>query len=295
MRILARYVFYLAILISGSAAYGQSSNAGCTLVVKTAAIDGGLISYLEGGKGEPVLLLHGLFAQKEQWTEVACALANTGFDVIVPDLPGYGASTGFLVSDYPLESQVRILQHLMNGKQVGKFHIAGSSMGGTIAAMYAKQYPNQIKSLAFIGAPLGIISWSPQVKEAIFEGINPFIPANDRQFDLEMALLFYHPPQLDQAIKSSLLKEYRDNNRHYQQVWDIVNFYDRALNGESEITPRTLILWGKQDGIFNIAGLNPLKKRYLNSRAYVFPDAAHLLMLENPQKVIEIYGSFLRR
>ena len=151
MRILARYVFYLAILISGSAAYGQSSNAGCTLVVKTAAIDGGLISYLEGGKGEPVLLLHGLFAQKEQWTEVACALANTGFDVIVPDLPGYGASTGFLVSDYPLESQVRILQHLMNGKQVEKFHIAGSSMGALLRLCMQKNTPIKFSHSLLLG------------------------------------------------------------------------------------------------------------------------------------------------
>ena len=71
---------------------------------KTAAIDGGTISYLEGGKGEPILLLHGLFAQKEQWMEVGCALAIEGFDVIIPDLPGYGASSGYAISTYALES-----------------------------------------------------------------------------------------------------------------------------------------------------------------------------------------------
>jgi pimeloyl-ACP methyl ester carboxylesterase len=160
--------------------------------------------------------------------------------------------------------------------------------------MYAKQYPNQIQTLAFIGAPMGIISWSPQVKEAIFQGVNPFIPISDQQFDLEMALLFYHPPQVDQAIKSQLVKEYRDNNRHYQQVWDIVNFYDQALVGVPVATPRSLILWGKQDGIFNIAGFLPLKKRYLNSQTHEFPDSAHLLMLEDPQKVIALYGKFLK-
>ena len=295
MRFLAKYAICLAIIFFGSSVYSQSTNSNCPLVIKTAAIDGGVMSYLEGGKGESVLLLHGLFAQKEQWTEVACALANQGFAVIVPDLPGYGASTGYQVSDYPLESQVRILQQLMASKAVGRFHIAGSSMGGAISAMYAKQYPNQIKSLAFIGAPMGIISWSPQVKDAIFHGVNPFIPTSEQQFDAEMALLFYHPPIVDSAIKAQLLKEYRDNNHHYQQVWDIVNFYDRALDGVPVATPRTLILWGRQDGIFNIAGLTPLKRRYLNSQAYVFPDAAHLLMLEDPQTVIEMYGSFLKR
>jgi abhydrolase domain-containing protein 6 len=295
MRFLAKYILCLTILISASAANSQTPSASCPLVAKTASIAGGVMSYLQGGKGEAVLLLHGLFAQKEQWTEVGCALANQGFDVIIPDLPGYGASTGYLISDYPLESQVRILQQLMGSKQLAKFHIAGSSMGGAIAAMYANQYPKQIKSLAFIGAPMGIVSWSPQVKEAIFQGINPFIPINAKQFDLEMSLLFYRPPQVDQAIKSQLLKEYQDNNRHYQQVWDIVNFYDQVLEGAPVSSPRVLILWGRQDGIFNVAGFAPLKKRYTNSQTSIFPDAAHLLMLEDPQKVIAIYGQFLKR
>ena len=294
-RLLLKHFIFLALLVFGSSAYSQNSNPSCPLVAKTAAIDGGVLSYLEGGQGAPVLLLHGLFAQKEQWTEVACALANQGFDVIVPDLPGYGASTGYKVSDYPLESQVAILHQLMSSKVAGKFHIAGSSMGGAISGLYAKQYPSEILSLAFIGAPMGIISWSPQVRDAIFRGVNPFIPITDEQFDTEMSLLFYRPPQIEASIKSQLVREYRDNNRHYQQVWDIVNFYDRALDGLPTAAPKTLILWGQQDGIYNVAGLAALKKRYINSKAHSFPDAAHLLMLEDPQQVVKLYGDFLKR
>lgn len=294
MRFIIQYALCLILFISVSSAFGQSGNIACTPVDKKIAIDEGVIHYLEVGKGVPVLLLHGLFAQKEQWTEVACALANQGNQVIAPDLPGYGASSNYPVSVYPLESQVKKLHQFLGAIKMGSTHIAGSSMGGAIAAMYAMQYPNEIKSLAFIGAPLGVIGWSPQVKNAIFNGINPFIPINQDQFNLEMSLLFYQPPQIDSAVSASLIKEYVDNNRHYQQVWDIVNFYDAVLMGGSTYRGKTFILWGEQDGIFNVSGLPALKKRFPQASARSISKASHLLMLDQPQKVVDLYSHFLR-
>ncbi|HAT39658.1 alpha/beta fold hydrolase [Polynucleobacter necessarius] len=101
------------------------------------SVDSGVISYLDGGTGPSILLMHGLFAQKEQWLDVGCALASKGDQVIAPALPSYGASSGFSVSVYPLGSQVKVLHEFLTGLRLEQIHIAGSSMGGTIASMYA--------------------------------------------------------------------------------------------------------------------------------------------------------------
>ena len=294
MRIFPRLTFFFLFALFANPLFSQTQVASCPLLTKTVAVDGSAMSYLGGGHGESILLLHGLFAQKEQWLDVGCALASQGFEVLAPDLPGYGASSGYPVTVYALDSQVDTLHKFMLRLGKDNMHIAGSSMGGTIAALYAQKYPGQIKSLAFIGAPLGIIGWSPQVRKAIFEGVNPFIPINQKQFDLEMHLLFFKPPKIDEGIKAKLVQEYVENNRHYQQVWDIVNFYDRSLGSMEMNAPRTLILWGEQDGIFSIDGLPLIKEAFKNSQAMRFPDAAHLLMLEQPKKVVRVYGEFLR-
>ena len=294
MRFSPRLTFFFLFVLFANPLFSQTQVASCPLLTKTVAVDGSAMSYLGGGHGESILLLHGLFAQKEQWLDVGCALASQGFEVLAPDLPGYGASSGYPVTVYALDSQVDTLHKFMLRLGKDNMHIAGSSMGGTIAALYAQKYPGQIKSLAFIGAPLGIIGWSPQVRKAIFEGVNPFIPINQKQFDLEMHLLFFKPPKIDEGIKAKLVQEYVENNRHYQQVWDIVNFYDRSLGSMEMNTPRTLILWGEQDGIFSIDGLPLIKEVFKNSQAMRFPDAAHLLMLEQPKKVVRVYGEFLR-
>ena len=294
MRIFPRLTFFFLFALFANPLFSQTQVANCPLLTKTVAVDGSAMSYLVGGHGDSIVLLHGLFAQKEQWLDVGCALASQGFEVLAPDLPGYGASSGYPVTVYALDSQVDTLHKFMLRLGKDNMHIAGSSMGGTIAALYAQKYPGQIKSLAFIGAPLGIIGWSPQVRKAIFEGVNPFIPMNEKQFDLEMYLLFFKPPKIDAGIKAKLVQEYVENNRHYQQVWDIVNFYDRSLGSMEMNTPRTLILWGEQDGIFSIDGLPLIKEAFKNSQAMRFPDAAHLLMLEQPKKVVRVYGEFLR-
>lgn len=294
MTLIHRWIVGLAGVLCLSMAQGQSADTVCPLTTKSIAIDAGSISYLQGGQGPSILLLHGLFGQKEQWMDMACALANQGFSVIVPDLPGYGQSTAYPIAIYQLESQVTTLKHFMRSVSGKPFHIAGNSMGGAIAGLYANQYPQEIKSLAFIGAPLGIVAWSDRVRDSIYQGINPFIPTDQAQLDLEMDLLFAKPPVISDDIKTQLLQEYRNNNRHYQQVWNIVNFYGNTLNRLPNQSLPTFILWGEHDEIFSISGLPVLKKKFLHSQSHRLANAGHLVMLEQPVKIADLYRSFLK-
>ncbi len=294
MTLIIRWMIGLVSILILNLAQGQTTNTDCPLANKSVAIDTGSISYLQGGQGPTVLLLHGLFGQKEQWMDMGCAMANQGINVIIPDLAGYGQSKNYPITMYQLESQVTILQQFMKIVSRKPFHIAGNSMGGAIAGLYANQFPQEIQSLGFIGAPLGVITWSDQVREAIYQGINPFIPIDHAQLDLEMDLLFAKVPMIGDDVKTQLLRDYRSNNRHYQQVWDIVNFYGNSLNQIPNQLVPTFILWGVHDRIFSIAGLPTLKKKFPNSQSHPLTQAGHLVMLENPGKIVELYGSFLK-
>lgn len=290
-----KWTVVLVSVLCLNVAQAQPTDGTCPIKTQSIAIDQGSISYMQGGSGQTVLLLHGLFGQKEQWTEMACALLKQGFNVIVPDLPGYGQSSAYPITIYQLESQVATLARFMKVVSDKPFHIAGNSMGGAIAALYVNQFSQEVKSLAFIGAPLGVISWSDQVGNAIFRGINPFIPIDNAQLDLEMELLFAKPPVISEEIKAQLITEYRSNNRHYQQVWDIVNFYGNALNQLPKQTVRTFILWGERDGIFNVSGLKPLTKKFPHSQSHQLANSGHLVMLEQAMKITDLYASFLKK
>lgn len=285
------------LLVCGAIGYGHADAAdpqSCNIATHDVSLGDGTLYYNTAGTGPHVLLLHGLFAQKEQWNGVLCLLSTAGYTAIAPDLPGYGKSVNFSLADYKLENQVDLLRQLMDALGVSDFDVAGSSMGGAIAALYAQKYPRQVRTLAFIGAPLGIIDWGPQVKDAIYQGINPFIPIDVRQFDLEMSLLFVTPPAIPESVKEVLVKTYLDDNRRYQQIWNIVNLYDALLYSGPKIRDPTLIIWGKEDKIFAVEGADQLQRRVHRGKLVKLAGAGHLPLLENTDETADILIEFLK-
>ena len=62
------------------------------LHLREVEVDGHRLPYLEGGQGEPLLLLHGFGGNKDHWTMIAPHL-TPHFHVYAPDLPGFGDAT----------------------------------------------------------------------------------------------------------------------------------------------------------------------------------------------------------
>ncbi len=286
------------LVLSGSVGYAivncSTSASSCTIASLTAQVGNSTLSYSQVGDGRSILLLHGLFASKEQWNTIMCRLSEVGYQAIAPDLPGYGNSNGFILRDYALENQTTLLHELMEKLGIKSFDLAGSSMGGAIAWLYAQRYPNQVRSLAFIGSPLGIVDWANSVTEAIFQGINPFIPITKEQFALEISLLFFTPPTIPDSVIAEKVNDYITRNRDYQQVWDIINLYDDILCQGVPTQFPTFIIWGKEDKIYDISGANRLQECIVGARAIQLPKAGHLLLMENADEVAAKYVRFLQ-
>ncbi|AGA89914.1 putative hydrolase or acyltransferase of alpha/beta superfamily [Thioflavicoccus mobilis 8321] len=269
----------------------------CEVGAAQVELAGGTLHFSRTGHGPPVVLLHGLFAQKEQWHELACALSAAGFEVLAPDLPGFGGSEGFAITDYDFARQVALLDDLADALGFVRFDLAGNSMGGAIAALYAVRHPERVGRLAFIGAPLGWVDWGPDLRQAILEGVNPFIPVDRVQLVREMRLLFVRPPALPATVGERLIEDYRVHLDHYRRVWDIVGLFGRVLaDGTVDALAGTgpvLILWGEGDAIYPVAGAASLHARLPQSRLVVLPEAGHLPMLERPAETAAVLIDFL--
>jgi len=62
------------------------------LVQKEIQVDDHKIVYLEGGKGQTIVLLHGFGANKDNWTRFAKYLTGN-YHLVIPDIPGFGESS----------------------------------------------------------------------------------------------------------------------------------------------------------------------------------------------------------
>lgn len=293
-RLLVIIVLVVSVLVGSGWLNRATPASTCDIATRSTQIGSGTLSYNQAGTGQPILLLHGLFAEKEQWNGMMCELARAGYQAIAPDLPGYAKSTGFTVKDYALENQVALLHQFVEQLKIQSLDVAGSSMGGTIAALYSQLYPNQVRSLAFIGSPLGVTNWATSVRKSIIEGINPFIPITKEQFDLEISLLFVTPPTIPDEVKTEKVNDYVNRNRNYQQTWDIVNLYDDVLCQLPHSRVPTLAIWGQEDKIYDIRDVDRSHRCLPGSQIIQLPKAGHLLLIENAQEAASNYLGFLK-
>jgi pimeloyl-ACP methyl ester carboxylesterase len=230
---------------------------------------------------------------------VLCGLASAGFDAIAPDLPGFGRSTDFAVGVYDLRRQVRLLGQFADGLGLSTFDLGANSLGGAIAALYARGDPARVRRLAFVGPPLGIEPWGPEIRAAILRGINPFIPTDQTQLELEMRLLFVQPPKMPDNVREQLIRDYVARNQHYRQVWDIVNLFDDVLSGDADeplgIDVPALIVWGERDEIYSASAAPTLRQRLPGSQLVILPETGHLPMLERTAEtqrlLVEFFGA----
>ena len=110
--------------------------------------------YLHGGQGPVLIAVHGFGGDADNWLRISPALTRQ-FRVIVPDLPGFGQSSGQSTERstgneplaFDIESQVERLHAFVQALGVSPVVLVGNSMGGWISAAYAARYPGEIKGL----------------------------------------------------------------------------------------------------------------------------------------------------
>ena len=99
------------------------------------------------GIGPPLFILHGLYGASDNWVTIARTLSDS-FTVFLPDQRNHGQSPHSDIHDY--DSMSEDLFELTEELKIKKFFLAGHSMGGKVAANFAKKWPEKINSLVII-------------------------------------------------------------------------------------------------------------------------------------------------
>lgn len=113
-------------------------------------IDGIDIAYIRRGRGVPLVLLHGYPLDHSIWDEVAPLLADD-FDLIIPDLRGFGESD-LIEADQSIIDYASDIAGLLARLRIRKAFLAGHSMGGYVALAFVREYPDRVSGLAMISS-----------------------------------------------------------------------------------------------------------------------------------------------
>ncbi len=287
--------FFMPGTLFGIAQKNERKKAG--LVQKSVVVNGMNIQYLEGGSGDPLVLIHGFSANKDNWTRIAKFL-TPHFNVIAPDLPGFGESDKDPGGKYTIKDQAVFLKQFINEIGIKSFHIGGNSMGGNIAGQYAALYQEDLKSL-FLIAPGGVVSSKPSELAQIIkkEEPNPLIARNAGEYEKKLDFVFVKKPFIPSPIKGFLVKEAIKNQDINKKIFELIK--DANLNEPMEsllknIEVKTFILWGSADRVLHPSGAKILGSIMKNSTVTVLNGVGHVPMIESPEKTAKLYLEFLK-
>jgi pimeloyl-ACP methyl ester carboxylesterase len=121
-------------------------------------------AYVDSGRGQPLLLIHGVGMRLEAWAPQVAALGH-GHRVIAVDMPGHGESdllpSGALLPDF-----VAWFGKVIDDLDLAKVNVAGHSMGALISGGMAASYPDRVSRVCLLN---GVYRRSSQARAAVEE------------------------------------------------------------------------------------------------------------------------------
>lgn len=253
-----------------------------------------VVRVCDEGKGDAIVLLHGLSGSVEVWGGWARAMKDT-HRVIRLDLPGYGLSTPYKDRKYSLARDAQVVTKVLDRLGVGAFSIAGNSSGGHLAWSLAHKNP-RVKKLILI-SPIGLSPKPARVNRT---------PRWVRWFARHVTIRCLNEHEHRRAYGSRSRVERATAERYYDLARlpgardafvDRLNagVFDETLIARlQEITIPTLILWGAEDRWLDPDDACRFRNRMPNARLLVVAGRGHVMMEEAPEETARVAMQFLR-
>ena len=263
--------------------------------------DGSRAHYRDQGRmdGAPLVLLHGSNASLFTWEGWVAELGNE-FRVITLDLPGHGLTGRVVGDDYSAQGMARFLLAFADALGLESFVLGGNSMGGGIAARFARDYPERVTKLILVDAGGIPLPQQEQESPIVFKLMGQpvigdlLVYLTPRELVGDAVRNIYGDPG---KVSAELIDLYHHMNLHdgnriatkYR-----VQSYDTTLAETMDrIVQPTLILWGSEDRLTPLAMGYSFDAGIPNSRLHVFEGAGHIPMEEIPAESAAVARNFL--
>lgn len=264
------------------------------LVEKKLKIPGFEIAYLEGGSGEPLVLVHGIGANKDNFTRVSRWL-TPHYRVIAIDLPGFGDSSKPEQADYGIPAQVERLDEIMQALGLQRAHFGGSSMGGWIIGSYAAKYPDKAASLWLLGAAGADGGKRSEVRLAYDRGEYMLFSQKPEDFEKVMDFVMVQKPFIPGSVRHVLAEQAVANYTLHTRIFRnlIENWGEYSVNTRIKDLPvPALIVYGEGDRAVDPGDGLIWKQLLPNSQLEMMKGIGHLPMMEAPEVVALRYVQF---
>lgn len=273
------------------------------------------LHYVREGSGFPLFLIHGWPEYWRTWRKNIPVLSDS-FDVIVPDLAGFGKSEKPDVSaneGYGVRDHVADLTALAEELSINEFGFVSHDLGAYIGQRIARKRPEQVRGLFFFDCPYPGIGkrWrDPEhIEEIWYQSFNQqpwaadLVGANRTTCRIYIEHFLTHWAGDSEAFNEADREAWVDTFSEPGNLQGGFNWYVAAAEDRKRLmregTPSmdpvevsTRILWGELDPILKAEWADRLDEYFVDYQLDTVPDAGHFVHYERPDLANEAIESF---
>ncbi len=234
-------------------------------------IEEGGFQYVEGGEGEPIVILHGLFGALSNFDAVYNHFVKK-YRVIIPVMPLYDMT----VLNTNVKSLSKFLKKFLDHKGLEKVNLLGNSLGGHVALVFSKANPDYVNSMVLTG--------SSGLYENAFGGSFP--RRGDKEYiRKKVEITFYDPETATEELVDKCFEIINNRNN----VLRILALAKSAIrhNMEKDLPNYKMpvcLIWGKNDEITPPHVADEFHAKLPKSDLFWIDKCGHAAMMEHPEE-----------
>lgn len=249
---------------------------------------GRTIRYYDIGSGPPLVLIHGIGGDADEWVFCFEAL-SAAHRVIALELLGFGRSDKPPI-EYSIAVFVEVLEHFLSALKIPRASLLGSSLGGWIAAAFALRFPERVDKLILVdaagvwaagttGLPVDLrVSTRAHIRHVMEHVVHDKSLVTNELVDLAYR---QHLERGDGYTIDRVLRNLRDGRERL----------DKTIG---QLAMPVLLIWGEQDEMIPIANGRLMQSLIPGSRLEVIAQCGHLPAFEKPIEFTDCVLDFLQ-
>jgi cis-3-alkyl-4-acyloxetan-2-one decarboxylase len=273
----------------------------------------GRLHYLDEGRGEPIVMVHGNPTWSFYFRNLVLGLRDS-YRCIVPDHIGCGLSDKPTLEqyDFSLTSRIDDLDNLLTSLNLTeKITLIVQDWGGMIGLSYAARYPEKIARIIATNTGCGPLPKSKPFPWSLWLGRNTRLGAwlilHQNLFCKLAAKWCVTKKPLTTEVREMFLKPY-DSPEHRLAVLKFVQTIplsdkdpgyaivtDTALSLAKFANTPTLLLWGLKDFVFDKHFLADFQTRLPHAVTHTYPDCGHYLLEDAGEECLQLIKEFLQQ
>jgi pimeloyl-ACP methyl ester carboxylesterase len=249
------------------------------------------LAYERRGEGAPLVLLHGFPLDHHLWSEVAPLLEDT-FDVILPDLRGFGSST-MIDAPHSMDDYASDIASLLNHINIPKAAIVGHSMGGYVALAFARLYPDRVSGLGLVSSQ--VLADTPERKEGRYKsaadveanGIGSVVDAMTPKFTADERWQAYARASMERQQPAAYVGALKAMAERPDSTLLLSSLRDGYAGQGGAFHFPIVIIHGDADALIPIDRAREIKAALPQAHLVEIPGAGHMPMMESPEKTAQ--------